>query len=59
MKGRRNFTRRFKLEAVHLIKDPGVSYVQASRDPGVLRRSCAARVKQFADDPQHAFPGQG
>jgi len=23
------------------------------------RRSCAIGVKQLADDPQHAFPGQG
>jgi transposase-like protein len=32
---RRKFTREFKLEAVRLIKDRGVSYVQASRDLGV------------------------
>ena len=29
---RRKFTREFKLEAVRLIKDRGVSYVQASQD---------------------------
>ena len=29
---RRKFTREFKLEAVRLIKDRGVSYVQASAD---------------------------
>ena len=32
---RRQFTREFKLEAVRLIKDRGVSYVQASQDLGV------------------------
>src|SRR5262249_20246205 len=32
---RRKFTREFKLEAVRLIKDRGVSYVQASRDLNV------------------------
>jgi len=32
---RRKFTREFKLEAVRLIKDRGVSYVQASEDLGV------------------------
>jgi transposase-like protein len=31
---RRKFTREFKLEAVRLIKDRGVSYVQASQDLG-------------------------
>jgi transposase len=29
---RRKFTREFKLEAVRLIKERGVSYAQASRD---------------------------
>ena len=32
---RRKFTREFKLEAVRLIKDRGVSYVQAAQDLGV------------------------
>ena len=32
---RRKFTREFKLEAARLIKDRGVSYVQASQDLGV------------------------
>ena len=53
---RRKFTREFKLEAVRLIKERGVSYAQASLDLGVhqsqLRRA-------LAGDPQHAFPGQG
>jgi transposase len=32
---RQKFTCEFKLEAVRLIKDRGVSVAQASRDPGV------------------------
>ncbi len=32
---RRQFAREFKLEAVRLIKDRGVSYMQASEDLGV------------------------
>jgi transposase-like protein len=32
---RRKFTREFKLEAVKLIRDRGVSYAQASHDLGV------------------------
>jgi transposase-like protein len=32
---RRKFTREFKLEAVKLIKERGVSYLQAARDLGV------------------------
>ena len=32
---RRKFTREFKVEAVRLIEDRGVSHVQASQDLGV------------------------
>jgi hypothetical protein len=41
---RRNFTREFKREAVRLIKDRGVSYVQASQDWACIRRSCAILI---------------
>src|SRR5437764_9997607 len=56
---RRKFTREFKLEAVRLIKDRGVSYTQASKDLSVHQSQLRNRVKAFAEDPQHAFPGQG
>jgi transposase-like protein len=56
---RRKFTREFKLEAVRLIKDRGVSYVQAAQDLGVHTSQLRDWVKKFADDPQHAFPGRG
>ena len=57
---RRQFTREFKLEAVRLIKERGVSYARAAEDDCCSpQHSCAIWVKQFADDPQHAFPGQG
>ena len=56
---RRKFTREFKLEAVRLIKERGVSYVQASEDLGVHVSQLRDWVKKFADDPQHAFPGNG
>ena len=38
---RRKFTREFKLEAVRLIKDRGVSYIQASQTWTCMCRSCA------------------
>ena len=56
---RRKFTREFKLEAVRLIKDRGVSYAQAEQDLDVHQSQLRSWVKKFADDPQHAFPGQG
>ena len=56
---RRKFTREFKLEAVRLIRDRGVSYVQASQDLGVHVSQLRSWVKKFDDDPQQAFPGNG
>ena len=56
---RRQFTREFKLEAVRLIKDRGVSYIQASQDLDVHVSQLRDWVKKFSDDPQQAFPGHG
>ncbi len=56
---RRKFTREFKLEAVRLIRDRGVSYVQASADLSVHATQLRNWVKAQADDPQYAFPGPG
>ena len=55
---RRQHTREFKLEAVRLIKERGVSYAQAPADLRVHPTQLRNWVKQLADDPQHAFPGQ-
>jgi len=56
---RRKFTREFKLEAVKLIKERGVSVAEASRDLGVHGTVLRNWVKALADDTEHAFPGHG
>jgi len=56
---RRKFTREFKLEAVRLIKDRGVSYVQASQDLKVHTSQLRDWMKKFADDPQMPFRAMG
>ena len=56
---RRKFTREFKLEAVRLIKERGVSVSQASRDLDVHQTVLRNWVKDFSGDPQHSFPGHG
>jgi transposase len=56
---RRKFTREFKLEAVRLIRDRGVSYAQASQDLGVHQSQLRDWAKKFAEDPQHSVPGHG
>ena len=57
--GRRRFDRAFKLEAVKLVRDRGVSAAQAARDLDVHENVLRKWVKEFAADPQHAFPAQG
>ena len=56
---RRKFTREFKLEAVKLIRERGVTVAQAARDLGVHGTVLRNRVRVFADDPQHTFPDHG
>ncbi len=57
--GASKFTREFKLEAVRLIKQRGVSFAQVSQDLSIHVSQLRSWVKAFADDPQQAFPGQG
>ena len=56
---RRKFTREFKVEAVKLVRERGVSFAQASRDLGVHENVLRKWAQAFAGDPQHSFPGQG
>ena len=56
---RRKFTREFKLEAVKLIKERGVSYMQAAQDLGVHQSVLRTWVKGFEADPQQSFTGHG
>lgn len=56
---RRKFTREFKLEAVRLIRDRGVSYAPASTDLGVYVSQLRDWVTKFAEDPQHFSPARG
>ena len=56
---RRKFSREFKVEAVKLIRERGVSVAQAGRDLGVHEDVLRKWVKEFGSDPQQAFPGHG
>jgi transposase len=57
--GRRRFGREFKLEAVKLVRERGVTVAQAARDLDLHENLLRKWVKDFAADPRHAFPGQG
>ncbi|KAF0162923.1 MAG: transposase [Rhodocyclaceae bacterium] len=56
---RRTFSREFKLEAVRLVQDRGVSVAQAARDLDLHENMLRKWVKDLASDPQGAFPGHG
>ena len=56
---RRKFAREFKLEAVLLNRERGISFARAPEDLGVHVSQVRGWVKKFAEDPQHAFPGHG
>ena len=56
---RRKFSREFKLEAVRLVKDRGVAVAQAARDLDLHENVLRKWIREFAADPQYAFPGHG
>jgi transposase len=56
---RRKFSREFKLEAVKLVSERGVSVAQAARDLDVHENVLRKWVREQAADPQQAFPGKG
>src|SRR6476469_1566568 len=56
---RRKFSREFKVEAVRLVRDRGVSAAQAARDLDVHENVLRKWVKEFAAAPAGAFPGHG
>ena len=56
---RRKFSREFKVEAVRLVCERGVSVAQASRDICVHENVLRKWVKEFGSGPKQAFPGHG
>ena len=56
---RRWHGREFKLEAVRLVRERGVTVAQAARDLDVHPNLLRSWIKAFETDPQEAFPGQG
>ena len=56
---RRRFSREFKVEAVRLVRERGVSVAQAGRDLDVHENVLRKWVREQSADPQQAFPGHG
>lgn len=56
---RRKFSREFKLEAVRMVRERGVTIAQASRDLDVHANMLRKWVRELAADPDHAIPRHG
>ena len=52
---RRKFSREFKVEAVRLVRERGVSVAQASRDIAVHENILRKWVKELGADPSRRF----
>lgn len=52
---RRKFSREFKVEAVKLVRERGVSVAQAGRDLDVHENVLRKWVKELGSDPAQAF----
>ncbi|EMG2113761.1 IS3 family transposase [Pseudomonas aeruginosa] len=59
MERRRTFSREFKLEAVKLVVERGVSVAQAAKDLDVHENVLRKWVRELRQEPQEAFPGNG
>jgi transposase len=56
---RRVFTKEFKVEAVRLVKEQGLSIAQACRDLVLHDTVLRKWIKDQESDPENAFPGRG
>ena len=56
---RRKFSREFKIEAVKLVRERGVSVAQAGRDLGVHENVLRKWVKEFGFDAASPSPATG
>ena len=56
---RRQFSRECRREAVKLVKERGGAVSQACRDLDLHESRLRAWMREFAADPQQAFPGKG
>lgn len=59
MKTRRIHSKEFKLEAVRLARQPGVSVAETAQRLGVHKTSLRQWMRELAADAEQAFPGQG
>jgi transposase len=57
--GRKQYDREFKLSAIKLVLDQGLSIQKVSEDLDVGYNTLNKWIKDYQEDPQGAFPGKG
>lgn len=56
---RRKYSQQFKIDAVLLTQREGMTIAQAARDLGIGEQLLGRWKKQYEQDGEQAFPGQG
>ena len=56
---RRKYDKAFKQEAIRLVLEEGYNCSEVERNLGTCQGVVARWVKEFHEDPEHAFPGKG
>lgn len=56
---RKTYDKDFKLSAVKMVVEEGISAAQVSRDLGINENSLYNWKKKYLDDKENAFPGKG
>lgn len=59
MPKRRSYSTEFKLEAIEMAKQPGVTKTQIAKDLGINPNMIGRWEKELAESGSNAFPGQG
>ncbi len=59
MTTRKKYTKEFKQDAVSLVTEQGYKVAEASRNLGIDHRMLGRWVKEFQDDENEAFRGNG
>ena len=56
---RKSYDQEFKISAVKMVTEGGMSASRVSRDLGINENSLYKWKKQYLEDQQNAFPGKG
>lgn len=56
---RKTYDKEFKLSAVKMVLEEGLSVAQVSRDLGINENSLHNWKKKYLEDKENAFPGRG